>query len=539
MKSPNLPMASCALGANIWLIFFSSALAVTAWQVSPEPASPPATGHRRLKVGGRSLEVEKPIVVEERPRRWWGFPNYVRDLDEGLRSWSELARSHGHLGNVCSSQTERHQCGTAFVCKTGVCSECTISRDCGEHHLCEASQSGRKVCIRRDLANQWSHGEVLCTVLVVLTAMLSAAAGMGGGGVYVPLMLLLLGLSTKEGVPLSQAMIVSGAIINVVMFAGERHPKHLHKAKIDYEVVMMLNPGLAVGVTIGVMCNLMSPQWLIVLVLIGTLVITLWKSADKGMKTWKKESKSLEQDRLAGKVDAKVSFKSISYDDFTSFVELAQANRRQIVLIVGCWLVFLCLNVLKAPSCSVVYWMQFLSMILFCGIFTKLGARTIAQGTKSEESDDCVTWTAKTLWLYPLFSLAAGFLGGFLGIGGGIIMSPLLLELGLVPEAGQATSAVFVFLSSSLATIQYVVLGKTMPQYVMWFTSWVVVSTFVGQTLVDYILRKLKRSSIIILAVAAIVAGSLVMMTAIGVKDVVVDLSRGADMSFHPRQLCQ
>ena len=41
--------------------------------------------------------------------------------------------------------------------------------------------------------------------------MLSAAAGIGGGGVYVPLMLLLLGLSAKEAVPLSQALIFGGA----------------------------------------------------------------------------------------------------------------------------------------------------------------------------------------------------------------------------------------------------------------------------------------------------------------------------------------
>ena len=28
----------------------------------------------------------------------------------------------------------------------------------------------------------------------------------------------------------------------------------------------------------------------------------------------------------------------------------------------------------------------------------------------------------------------AGFLGGFLGIGGGLVMGPVLLELGLLPE---------------------------------------------------------------------------------------------------------
>merc|ERR1719386_232336 len=108
-------------------------------------------------------------------------------------------------------------------------------------------------------------------------------------------------------------------------------------------------------------------------------------------------------------------------------------------------------------------------------------------------ADGLLEWTPTTMWLYPLLAVVAGFLGGFLGIGGGIIMGPLLLELGMSAEANQATTAMFVFLSSSLATVQFVVLGKTMPQFVFWFTTWVIVSTFIGQTLIDYMLRRYKR----------------------------------------------
>merc|ERR1719498_1005157 len=132
--------------------------------------------------------------------------------------------------------------------------------------------------------------EVIATILIVITAMLSAAAGMGGGGVYVPLLLLLLGLSTKEAVPLSQAMIVGGAIVNVLMFSGDRHPTYPSRPRIDYDVIMMMNPGLAAGVTIGVICHLISPQWLIVTTLLVTLGITLENTALKGVGAWRKES---------------------------------------------------------------------------------------------------------------------------------------------------------------------------------------------------------------------------------------------------------
>merc|ERR1719482_1086948 len=140
-----------------------------------------------------------------------------------------------------------------------------------------------------------------------------------------------------------------------------------------------------------------------------------------------------------------------------------------------------------------------------------------------DSADGLLNWTPTTMWQYPLMAVTAGFLGGFLGIGGGIIMGPLLLELGMTPEANQATTAAFVFLSSSLATIQFVLLGKTMPQYVIWFTTWVIIFTFVGQTGLDYILRRWKRSSLIVLSIAGIILGSLVMMTLIGASDIYSD----------------
>jgi len=502
------------------------------------------------------LPVHPPdagIVQSTMNRSWWGSASYVRYLDTGLQSWEELARLHGHLGNTCTQSTVQKQCGTHLVCNGGICGECQISRDCSDKFRCQYfALSGRNMCVLRDLTEQWTWREVLCTVLIVITAMLSAAAGMGGGGVYVPLLLLLCDFSTQEAVPLSQAMIVGGATVNIFMFCGERHPKYAHRPKIDYDVIMMLNPGLAVGVTLGVMLNLISPQWIIVLVLIVTLVLALQKSLTKGIAQFKKESKVLEEQAAAGQgsgggggeADGRApkggAGLKLKFVDIPTFAKLASSNTRSIGLILGCWLVFFAANMLKATQCSRAYWMQLGGLIITCFAFTWAGARTVMQkASASDAADGVLAWTPTTLWLYPLLSTAAGFLGGFLGIGGGIIIGPLLLELGMAAEASQATTAMFVFLSSSLATVQFVVLGRAMPEYAMWFTTWVLLATFVGQTLVDYALQKYQRSSLIVLCIAAILAGSLVMMTAVGTMDIVGDVLRGAYMGFSPMDLCK
>jgi len=506
-----------------------------------DEATPPVVEHEAQRTS--FWGVPQQISTHLGGRKWWGFPHYEQDEAVARRNWEQFAVAHGHYGKACTPETRMDQCTAAFICKASTCLECQVNRDCEEKSKCMTSTigQGRKMCIPRNLATQWHWREVICTILIVITAMLSAAAGMGGGGVYVPLLLLFLGFSTKEAVPLSQAMIVGGAVVNVLMFCGERHPKYHHRPRIDYDVIMMMNPGLAAGVTIGVMCHLISPQWLIVTTLLITLAITLQKSATKGFAAWHKESAALAAQaangpRGGGGNNANLQIKLA---DFPAFKEFALDNTKPMLLILSCWAVFFVLNVVKAPSCSTAYWLQLLGMLMLCVVFTAAGSHVIrSRVTLGESSEGLLTWTPTTMWVYPLMSVAAGFLGGFLGIGGGIIMGPLLLELGMTAEANQATTAMFVFLSSSLATIQFCVLGKTMPQFVVWFTSWVVVSTFFGQTGIDYMLRKYQRASLIILSIAGIVACSMVMMGFIGTWEVYNDIQRGADMTIKPHQLC-
>jgi uncharacterized membrane protein YfcA len=490
--------------------------------------------------------VPQQISTHLGGRKWWGFPHYDHDSNMARRDWEQFALAHGHYGKACTRETRHEQCSDAYVCKADTCVECQVSRDCGEKFKCISSTTGpgRMLCIPRDLAAQWAWREVVCTVLIIITAMLSAAAGMGGGGVYVPLLLLLLGLSTKEAVPLSQAMIVGGAVINVLMFCGERHPKYPNRPRIDYDVIMMMNPGLAAGVTLGVICHLISPQWLIVTTLLLTLAISLQKSATKGIASWNKESAALAAQAASGNNGGAGGGNSgesikIKLADFPAFKQFAMDNTKPMVLIMTCWAAFFMLNLVKAPQCSTLYWVQLIGMLLLCFCFTAAGANILkGRCIDGESQEGFLEWTPTTLVTYPLMAVVAGFLGGFLGIGGGIIMGPLLLELGMTAEGNQATTAMFVFLSSSLATIQFVVLGKTMPQFVMWFTFWVVISTFVGQTGIDYMLRKYKRSSVIILSIAGIIAGSLVMMSMIGFYEVYNDIQRGANMSLKPHNLC-
>ena len=199
---------------------------------------------------------------------------------------------------------------------------------------------------------------------------------------------------------------------------------------------------------------------------------------------------------------------SIRFADFANAAVLVEQYRKQIGLVVACWGVLCVLNVYKAPKCTGAYWGQQAGMVMLCVAFTAYSAYTLTNGgrtigykngvwaamvgTSETENEKAsllekqqqgmggdgsrsetqvqsdLKWDAKSLVNYPLFAAAAGFLGGFLGIGGGMIISPVLLELGMAPESNQATTAVFVLLSSSLASVQFFIMGSEMPQYIAW-----------------------------------------------------------------------
>lgn len=70
-------------------------------------------------------------------------------------------------------------------------------------------------------------------------------------------------------------------------------------------------------------------------------------------------------------------------------------------------------------------------MSLYQAISLYKGWRKIAS-----KGDDGTTLRVHQLILYCACGVLAGVVGGLLGLGGGFIMGPLFLELGVPPEVG-------------------------------------------------------------------------------------------------------
>lgn len=145
------------------------------------------------------------------------------------------------------------------------------------------------------------------------------------------------------------------------------------------------------------------------------------------------------------------------------------------------------------------------------------------------------TWS---MMKFPSVAFLAGYLGGLLGLGGGMIMSPVLIEVGMHAEAVQATTAVFVFLSSSLATIQFAMLGAHIWHYALWYGAITIAATMLGQYLCNELVRKHGRYSLITMAISGVLIASLVGLMIVGTARVAEDVMMGKELWFSTNRLC-
>merc|ERR1719189_1182783 len=132
----------------------------------------------------------------------------------------------------------------------------------------------------------------MCAILV--GSMIAAGGGLGGGGVFVPIYILILGYPPKFAAALSQATIFGGSIVNLLMNLKKFHPERTHRPLTDFSTLLIFEPMLLVGTIIGVLLNVMFPDILILILLAAVLSYATIRTSRKGVRLWQKETFELK-----------------------------------------------------------------------------------------------------------------------------------------------------------------------------------------------------------------------------------------------------
>ena len=131
----------------------------------------------------------------------------------------------------------------------------------------------------------------LCATLGLMVA---AGGGIGGGGILVPIYILVMGFSPKHAIPLSNITVFGGACANTYLNSKKRHPL-ADRPLVDWDLILVMEPLTIAGALIGAFLNKLLPEGLLVVMLVLLLSFTAYNTLKKAFKMYGVESRALKE----------------------------------------------------------------------------------------------------------------------------------------------------------------------------------------------------------------------------------------------------
>ncbi|XP_020573395.1 sulfite exporter TauE/SafE family protein 3-like [Phalaenopsis equestris] len=391
---------------------------------------------------------------------------------------------------------------------------------------------------------------VVGSVVGFFGAALGSVGGVGGGGIFVPMLALIIGFDPKSSTAISKCMITGAAASTVYYNLRLRHPT-LDTSLIDYDLALLFQPMLMLGISIGVIFNVVFPDWMVTVLLIILFLVTSTMAFMRGVETWKKET--LMKKEAAKNPEFKDANEEAEYklipggpgntaqmednsDTEQEFSIIENVSWKDLGLLLFVWIAFLALQITKnhTRTCSVWYWVLNLLQIpvsvgvsLYEAVSLYKGRRVIAS-----KGEVVTEWKIHQLVIYCLFGIIAGMVGGLLGLGGGFILGPLFLELGIPPQVSSATATFAMTFSASMSVVQYYLLSRFPVPYAIYFAAVATVAAFVGQHVVRKIILIMGRASLIIFILAFTIFISAISLGGVGISRMIHKIQLQEYMGF-------
>ena len=466
------------------------------------------------------------------------------------------------------------------------------------------------------------------TFVWFLTAGIATACGVGGGGIYVPLGILLLRFPPKSASGLSQASIFGASLGGILVNIRKHHPDtHIRDTKgipsaeqvgkivsyekdkgpmeidadrqryleggdgerkfytrpvIDYNMALFLAPMEMAGAVLGVIIQRLFPDWLFLSFAAVVLAFTAYKTFKKfraqlakdkhviaetrrlSMKETMHAEKLAEEDggevtKETGNGVAHAAPAGEGDEDYVEMTEMGTAGektvgtndpifstrdneddpkelekRRQfleadarqypkekLAFLVLLWAGLTVITFLKGGkgvdsviglTCEDVgYYILVASQFVWTlGFGAFFGWKNVKWTQERLDvhypyNEDDVLWDFKKLRFFSFFTFVAGIVAGLIGIGGGMVLGPLMLVMGINPRVSTATTATMILLTSSSVAIMFVMSGLVPWEYAVYFFFVCLLGAYIGKTRIDAWVKKTGYNAILVGTLAAII----------------------------------
>ncbi|KAL5175462.1 Sulfite exporter TauE/SafE family protein 3 [Glycine soja] len=395
---------------------------------------------------------------------------------------------------------------------------------------------------------------IVGTMVGFLGSAFGNVGGVGGGGIFVPMLTLIIGFDAKSAIAISKCMITGGATATVFYNLRQRHPT-LDLPVIDYDLALLFQPMLMLGISIGVSFNVIFPDWMLTTLLIIFFTGISVKSFFKGVDTWKQETLIVKEARKNSQIDGRGGSTYIgSPEDAAHYIQTGdpvkdntnQSRKKvsvienihwnELGLLFAVWIMILALEIGKnyTTTCSGVYWVINLLQVPIAVGMSSYQAMRLYKGQRiiGSKGDQQTNWRVLQLILFCACGILAGTIAGLLGLGGGFILAPLFLGIGIPPQVASATSILAMAFSASMAVVEYYLLKRFPISYALYFVAVATAAALVGQHLVRKVIAILGRASVIIFILTLTLCVSAVLLGGVGVANMIKRIENKEYMGF-------
>jgi uncharacterized membrane protein YfcA len=396
-------------------------------------------------------------------------------------------------------------------------------------------------------------------VSIGLFTAIAAGGGIGGGGVLVPLLILVMGFAIKSAIPLSNITILGGSIFHIIRNMQRRHP-NADRPLIDWNFISLMEPMLIAGAVCGSFVNKVVADWFLAVLLFIILLGTAKRTWSNGQKQWAKEDRVLEAakqnplgeglvgDGCVPLVEQTTPAGSPELEAIHSAESGLPTPKMCVILMVFAGV--LALNIAKGSpgkfnpleiTCgSFEFWVVSLAVIPWCFFgFVVIRYMLVAQYHAKKEAgyqylEGDIEWDEDRTAKLPLVCFLAGLIAGMFGIGGGLINGPLMVELGVLPDVASATSATMILFTSSTATVCYIVFDILNYNYAQVLFPLGFCATLIGQLVFNKVMEVFPRKSLIVFTIAFVVGCSAILMGIEGTFTLGEFIEEDNPEFFHP-----
>ncbi|CAD5328596.1 unnamed protein product [Arabidopsis thaliana] len=310
---------------------------------------------------------------------------------------------------------------------------------------------------------------VVAGVLCFTAALISSASGIGDGFFFIPIMNLVAGIDLKAASSFSAFMVTGGSIANLIN-------NHFGcKKLIDYDLALLLEPCMLLGVSVGVICNKVFPEWLITGLFVVFLMWSSMETCENGHTSWKlslilREKEDMRDSRLAE-------------------------------------------GIISIKPCSVEYWILLSLQIPLALVFTILAL------SRTESLQEQSISNQEGTRLDHQFKRWNDY-------------KPLLLRAGIPPQVTAATTSFMVFFSATMSGVQYLLLGMQNTEAAYVFSVICFFASTLGLVFAQKVVPHFRRASIIVFLVGTMMYLTTIVMASFGILVFYIDNDAGKDIGF-------